>query len=59
MKTAILVIIISWGGSPPREFQYGHPSMEACLKVLEKTIINIPQSAADNEWVGIATCKGG
>jgi len=57
MNTAILVILISWGGYQATEYQYEHPSMESCLEVLEKTIINIPQGAADNEWVAIATCR--
>lgn len=56
MKTAILVIVIAWGGYAPRTFQYDHQTMDLCLKALEKTIIVNPPSG-DNEWIGFATCK--
>lgn len=57
MKTAILVIYIAWGGYAPRNFEFNYTTMNECLEILAVTIIEIPQAAADSEWLAIATCK--
>ena len=56
IKEIILVIMLAWGGYPPKITEYPMPSMLECLKILKYTRIVIPKGG-DQEYAAILTCK--
>jgi hypothetical protein len=54
--TAVLVIVIAWGGYEAQSTKYPFQSMEQCLAVLAVTEIKLPKHADENEWIAFKTC---
>jgi hypothetical protein len=55
MKVFLLITLL-WPGMVTKEIKYEFSTMEECRSVLSDTIIHTPNSADENEWIGVATC---
>ena len=59
IKTAVLVIGFAWGGYLEKTYEVAFPTMEECNKQLRLTEVQLPQGAADNEYMVFKLCKYG